>query len=37
VDDHSADGTSTVARAAAVAAGAADRLTILAGAPLPAG
>ena len=37
VDDHSADGTSTVARAASVAAGAADRLTILAGAPIPAG
>ena len=37
VDDHSADGTGTVARHAAIAAGAADRLTILTGAPLPAG
>jgi hopene-associated glycosyltransferase HpnB len=37
VDDESSDGTAAVARAAAAACGAADRLTIVAGTPLPAG
>jgi hopene-associated glycosyltransferase HpnB len=37
VDDHSADGTSDSARLAAGALGAADRLRVIAGAPLPAG
>lgn len=37
VDDGSSDGTAAAARAAAEAAGAADRVTVLAGAPLPAG
>ena len=37
VDDHSADETVAVACQAAAAAGAADRLTVLPGAPLPAG
>lgn len=37
VDDHSADGTVANALSAAQAAGAADRLTVLAGAPLPPG
>ncbi|HUC62180.1 MAG TPA: glycosyltransferase [Alphaproteobacteria bacterium] len=37
VDDGSSDGTADVARAAAARLGAADRLTILAGAPLPKG
>jgi hopene-associated glycosyltransferase HpnB len=37
VDDHSEDGTADVARAVAAAAGAADRLTVLASAPLPPG
>jgi hopene-associated glycosyltransferase HpnB len=37
VDDHSGDGTAKVARAAAVAAGAADRVTIVAAAPVPLG
>ncbi len=37
VDDQSRDGTAGVARAAAAALGAADRLTVLAGRPLPAG
>jgi len=37
VDDESRDGTAAAARAAAVAAGAPDRLTVLAGQPLPAG
>jgi hopene-associated glycosyltransferase HpnB len=37
VDDHSSDGTAAVAREIAVALGAADRLTVLPGAPLPAG
>jgi hopene-associated glycosyltransferase HpnB len=37
VDDQSRDGTAQVARAAAVALGAADRLTVLPGRALPAG
>ena len=37
VDDQSVDGTADAARRAAVAAGAAGRLTILSGAPLPEG
>ncbi len=37
VDDESRDGTAEAARAAAAAAGASDRLTVLAGQPLPAG
>jgi hopene-associated glycosyltransferase HpnB len=37
VDDESSDGTATVARAAAAACGAGDRLTIVAGTPLPPG
>ena len=37
VDDQSRDGTAQVARNAAAALGAADRLTVLAGRPLPAG
>lgn len=37
IDDQSGDGTGMVARAAAEAAGAADRLTLVPGAPLPAG
>jgi hopene-associated glycosyltransferase HpnB len=37
VDDESRDGTAEAARSAAAAAGAADRLTVLAGRPLPAG
>ncbi len=37
VDDGSRDGTAAAARAAAEAIGAADRLTILTGAPLPPG
>ena len=37
VDDQSRDGTAQVAREAAAAAGAADRLTVLSGRPLPAG
>jgi hopene-associated glycosyltransferase HpnB len=37
VDDHSSDGTATVAQAAARAAGDADRLTIVAARQLPAG
>src|SRR5215471_14422343 len=37
VDDESHDGTADAARAAATAAGASDRLTVLAGRPLPAG
>jgi hopene-associated glycosyltransferase HpnB len=37
VDDHSDDGTADVARAVAAAAGAAERLTVLAAAPLPPG
>jgi hopene-associated glycosyltransferase HpnB len=37
VDDHSSDGTSEVARQAALAAGAADRLTIAAAPTLPPG
>ena len=37
VDDHSSDGTAAIAAAAADAAGAADRLTIVAAEPLPAG
>ena len=37
VDDESRDGTAEAARAAAVAAGSSDRLTVLGGRPLPAG
>ncbi len=37
VDDHSRDGTADIARAAAEVCGAADRLTIVAPPPLPAG
>jgi hopene-associated glycosyltransferase HpnB len=37
VDDHSADGTAAAARAAARAAGAADRVTIAAGEAMPRG
>ena len=37
VDDHSADGTAAVARTAAAEANAADRLSIVPAAPLPAG
>jgi hopene-associated glycosyltransferase HpnB len=37
VDDHSGDGTAEVARAAAVAAGATNRVTIAAAAPVPLG
>jgi hopene-associated glycosyltransferase HpnB len=37
VDDESRDGTADIARRAATAAGAAHRLTVLAGEPLPAG
>ena len=37
VDDGSRDGTAQVARAAAAALGAADRLTVVTGRPLPAG
>src|SRR5215467_6034984 len=37
VDDESRDGTADAARAAAAAAGSPDRLTVLAGRPLPAG
>jgi hopene-associated glycosyltransferase HpnB len=37
VDDESSDGTAQVARQAAAACGAADRLTIVAGTPLPPG
>jgi hopene-associated glycosyltransferase HpnB len=37
VDDESRDGTGEAARAAAAAAGASDRLTVLAGRPLAAG
>ncbi|WP_323119052.1 glycosyltransferase [Burkholderia alba] len=37
VDDHSTDGTADAARAAALALGRAERLTVLAAQPLPAG
>ena len=37
VDDHSTDGTAEIARAAAAAAGALDRLTIIRADPVPAG
>jgi len=37
VDDHSSDNTAAVARDAAAQAGAADRLTVIGGAPLPSG
>ena len=37
VDDHSSDGTGDIARAAAAAAGAADRVTVIEAAPVPAG
>jgi hopene-associated glycosyltransferase HpnB len=37
VDDHSSDGTAEVARGAAVKAGAADRVTVIAAEPMPRG
>jgi hopene-associated glycosyltransferase HpnB len=37
VDDHSSDGTAEVARAAAAAAGASDRVTVVQAAPMPPG
>jgi hopene-associated glycosyltransferase HpnB len=37
VDDNSSDGTAEVAQRAALAAGGADRLTVISGGPLPAG
>ncbi len=37
VDDQSRDGTADVAREAAAALGAAERLTVISGRPLPAG
>jgi len=37
VDDHSSDGTAAIAEGAALALGAAGRLTVVAGAALPAG
>jgi hopene-associated glycosyltransferase HpnB len=37
VDDHSSDGTADVARAAAAAAGAADRVSVIQAASVPAG
>ena len=37
VDDHSSDGTAEVVRAAAAAAGATDRVTVIQAAPVPAG
>jgi hopene-associated glycosyltransferase HpnB len=37
VDDHSTDGTADIARAAAAEAGAADRVTVIAAEPVPAG
>lgn len=37
VDDHSTDGTAAIARAAAEETGSADRVTIVAATPLPAG
>lgn len=37
IDDHSTDGTAEVARQAAIAAGAADRVTVVRAAPMPAG
>jgi hopene-associated glycosyltransferase HpnB len=37
VDDNSSDGTAEVARRTAAAAGAADRLTVISGRPLPSG
>jgi hopene-associated glycosyltransferase HpnB len=37
VDDHSTDGTAQIARDAAAAAGAADRVTVIEAAPVPAG
>jgi hopene-associated glycosyltransferase HpnB len=37
VDDHSTDGTAEIARAAAVAAGAGNRVTVMRAAPMPAG
>ena len=37
VDDHSGDGTAAMARDAAAQAGASDRLTVIASAPMPAG
>ena len=37
IDDHSGDGTADAARDAAAQAGAADRLTVIASAPMPAG
>ena len=37
VDDHSSDGTAQIARAAASAAGAADRVTVIGAEPVPIG
>jgi hopene-associated glycosyltransferase HpnB len=37
IDDHSGDGTAAIARAAAVAAGGGDRVTVLPAEPLPLG
>lgn len=37
VDDHSSDGTAEIARRAAVAAGGADRVTVVPAAPVPSG
>jgi len=37
VDDHSSDGTAQIARAAAAAAGAPDRVTVIAAQPVPGG
>jgi hopene-associated glycosyltransferase HpnB len=37
IDDHSTDGTAEIARQTALAAGAADRLTVIAAPPLPPG
>lgn len=37
IDDHSSDGTAEAARAAAVAGGRAERLTVIAAPPVPAG
>jgi hopene-associated glycosyltransferase HpnB len=37
VDDHSSDGTADVARAAAAAAGASERVTVVQAAPMPSG
>ena len=37
IDDHSGDGTAEIARAAAAAAGATDRVTVMPAAPVPPG